>query len=600
MFALLVATPAVHADKRVALVIGNAKYVHEGELDNPGNDARAVAAALNRIKFDEVEVVLDADLNAMQSALARFARKADAADLALIYYSGHGIEVDGTNYLIPISAKLIDAGDADFETVPLDQALKAADRAGKVKIVVLDACRNNPFRARMLRSARQGKRSVGRGLAAPAAAANGMLVAYAARAGSEADDGPKGGNGPFTAAFLKFVEQPRVDVRIMLGRVRDEVVRATGRQEPFTYGSLGGEEVFLNAAGAAAAVTVLPGPAPSPAPARLGEAAEAWASLKDSTDVRDLEAYRRQYGQLNPFYDRLAERRIEVLKQQQAALTPPPLFSSSRAPLPLKPTEEGALKPKDSFKECGTCPEMVVVPAGSFTMGSPVREEDRSENEGPQRQVTIANTFGVGKYEVSFAEWDACVSAGGCSHRPSDEGWGRGKRPVINVSWGDITKEYLPWLSRTTGKNYRLLTEAEWEYAARAGTTTPFSWGSSISTKQANYNGEYTYGGGAKGEYRKQTVPVDSFAANPWGFYNVHGNVWEWVQDCWHDSYDGGPTDGSAWVANCSENKRVLRGGSWINSPNYLRVASRIRYDPAYRHTSLGFRVARQLTRSAS
>jgi hypothetical protein len=255
MLALPVAAPAVHADKRVALVIGNAKYVHEVELDNPGNDARAVAGALKRIRFDEVDVVLDADLNAMQSALARFARKADAADLSLIYYSGHGIEVDGTNYLIPVSAKLIDAGDADFETVPLDQALKAADRAGKVKIVVLDACRNNPFRARMLRAGRQGKRSVGRGLAAPAAAANGMLVAYAARAGSEADDGPKGGNSPFTAAFLKFVESPRVDLRIMLGRVRDEVVRATARQEPFTYGSLGGEEVFLN-----------PGSPPKPRP----------------------------------------------------------------------------------------------------------------------------------------------------------------------------------------------------------------------------------------------------------------------------------------------------------------------------------------------
>src|SRR5262245_4926115 len=167
-----------HAERRVALVIGNAKYAHEEQLKNPGNDAREVAAALKRIAFDDVDVVLDADLIQMQSALARFARKADAADLALIYYSGHGIEVDGRNYLIPTSARLADAGDVDFETVPLDLAIAAADRAGKVKILVLDACRNNPFRARIV--LKQGKRSVGRGFA-PVAAAHGMLVAYSAR-----------------------------------------------------------------------------------------------------------------------------------------------------------------------------------------------------------------------------------------------------------------------------------------------------------------------------------------------------------------------------------------------------------------------------------
>ena len=142
---------------------------------------------------------------------------------------------------------------------------------------------------------------------------------------------------------------------------------------------------------------------------------------------------------------------------------------------------------------------MVVVPAGEFMMGSPAGEEGRSDDEGPQRKVTIAKPFAVGKFEVTFAEWDACVAAGGCKHKPDDQGWGRGKRPVINVSWDDITKEYLPWLSRKTGKTYRLLTEAEWEYAARAGTTTPFSTGQTITPEQANFNGNYTYGGSAKG-----------------------------------------------------------------------------------------------------
>src|SRR5262245_54618755 len=173
---------------------------------------------------------------------------------------------------------------------------------------------------------------------------------------------------------------------------------------------------------------------------------------------------------------------------------------------------------------CPDCPEMVVIPAGSFIVGSPSDEEGRSNlNPEPQREVTIGRPFAIGKFEVTFAEWDACIAAGGCHYRPNDRGWGRGKQPVINVSWDQITEQYLPWLSRKTGKTYRLPSEAEWEYAARGGSTTPFWWGSSISTDQANYNGDFTYGGGPKGEYRQKPMPVDSFAPNPWGLYNVHG-----------------------------------------------------------------------------
>jgi formylglycine-generating enzyme required for sulfatase activity len=197
---------------------------------------------------------------------------------------------------------------------------------------------------------------------------------------------------------------------------------------------------------------------------------------------------------------------------------------------------------------------------------------------------------------VTFAEWDACVAAGGCKYRPEDQGWGRGKRPVINVSWDDITGEYLPWLSRKTGKTYRLLTEAEWEYAARAGTTTPFWWGSSISTSQANYRGLGTYGGGQKGDYPQKTLPVDSFAANPWGLYNVHGNVWEWGQDCWNGRSSVAPSDGSASTTReCRY--RVLRGGSWENDPQVLQSGNRYgsRTDALARYNDRGFRVGRPL-----
>ena len=247
------------------------------------------------------------------------------------------------------------------------------------------------------------------------------------------------------------------------------------------------------------------------------------------------------------------------------------------------------------FRDCADCPQMVVIPAGSFTMGSPPNERYRSGDEGPQHRVTIWRPFAVGRYEVTFAQWDACVSAGGCRHRPNDRGWGRGPRPVMSVSWRDA-KAYVGWLSRKTGKRYRLLSEAEWEYAARAGTTGPFHFGSTISTDRANYNGTDTYGSGRKGIYRRKTVPVGRFPANAFGLHDMHGNVWEWVEDCSHKSYRGAPADGRPWTAGGNCSRRVLRGGSWVNVPRYLRAAFRSRLTAGNRDGYVGFRIARTLT----
>jgi formylglycine-generating enzyme required for sulfatase activity len=170
---------------------------------------------------------------------------------------------------------------------------------------------------------------------------------------------------------------------------------------------------------------------------------------------------------------------------------------------------------------------------------------------------------------------------------------------LINVSWDDAMA-YVAWLSRKTGKGYRLLSEAEREYAARAGTTTPFWWGSSISTSQANYNGTYIYDNGAKGEDRQKALPVDSFEVNPWGLYQVHGNVWDWVEDCWHDSYrdapyQDAPKEGKAWTTGGDCRSRVVRGGSWFSYPQVLRAAGRGRYSTGTRSNGLGFRVGRTL-----
>ena len=234
-----------------------------------------------------------------------------------------------------------------------------------------------------------------------------------------------------------------------------------------------------------------------------------------------------------------------------------------------------------TFRDClDVCPEMVVVPAGSFMMGSPAGEEGRDADEGPQRKVTIARPFAVGKFEVTFAEWDACVAAGGCKHRPGDQDWGRGRRPAINVSWDDA-KEYVVWLSRKTGKTYRLLSEAEWEYAARAGTTTRYAFGDTISRSQTQCSVD-------------KTVEVGSFPANKFGLHDMHGNVWEWVEDARHPNYQGAPEDGSVWPGG-DTSLRVLRGGSWYNIPRILRSAVRLRRPPSDRFNDVGFRLASTL-----
>jgi formylglycine-generating enzyme required for sulfatase activity len=265
----------------------------------------------------------------------------------------------------------------------------------------------------------------------------------------------------------------------------------------------------------------------------------------------------------------------------------------------LTPEQERSLEPKEEFSECAAyCPAMVVAPAGEFVMGSPDDEPHRNAGE-VQVRVAVPHRFAVGKFAVTFDEWDACVANGGCNgYRPSDQGWGRGNRPVISVSW-DEAKAYVAWLSRLTGKRYRLFSEAEREYVTRAGTKTPFWWGPWITPKQANYDGSAgLHAGGSKGQQRRKTVPVHNFEPNPWGLYNVHGNVWEWTEDCWNESNDGNPGDGNARTSGDCDH-RVLRGGSWSSGPQLLRSAYRRREysNPDYRDSAFGFRVARTLDR---
>jgi formylglycine-generating enzyme required for sulfatase activity len=254
----------------------------------------------------------------------------------------------------------------------------------------------------------------------------------------------------------------------------------------------------------------------------------------------------------------------------------------------LSVAREHSLKPEESFRECADCPVMIVVPAGDFQMGSPAHGKKQSiedQRESPQHEVVIAKSFAVGRYAVTFEEWDACAAHGDCDTHINDSGWGRGRHPVIDVNWNNA-RSYVAWLSRITGKPYRLLSEAEYEYAARAGTTTAYSFGDDWAML-----GEYAW---FLDNSDHQAHPVGEKKRNAFGLFDMHGNVEQWVEDCWHESYYGAPSDGSAWTsADCP--LRVVRGGSWLDNSYGVRSASRYGGSADYRKDTRGFRVARTL-----
>jgi formylglycine-generating enzyme required for sulfatase activity len=517
LVAMLAAAPVAQAEKRVALVVGNSAYQQVPRLTNPANDAADVAAALKKLGFQVIEG-FDLDKAAFDRKVRDFAGALKGADAGVLFYAGHGMQVAGENYLVPIDAKAEDATALEFEMLRVAMIHRIMEQQTNTNILFLDACRDNPLARNLARGMGTRSTDVGSGLARIESGV-GTLISFSTQPGNVALDGA-GRNSPFAGALVKQLTSSTDDLGSMLITVRNDVMKETQRKQvPWENSALTGRFYFGK-----------PGPAAEPA--------------------------------------------------KQVSLT--------SSPKPLAADQERALKPGDTFKECDQCPEMVVLPAGEFTMGSPAGEEGRFDNEGPQRKVTIGAPFAVGKFEVTFAEWDACVAAAGCKHKPGDRGWGRGKRPAINVSWEDI-KDYFSWLARRTGKTYRLLTEAEWEYAARAGTTTPFSTGATITVEQANFfSGIDTY--------RKETIEVGALPPNAFDLHDMHGNVWEWVQDCFRESYAGAGSDGAA-VADAAGCARVLRGGAWSNEARALRSASRHREVSHMRDADFGFRVARTLGR---
>lgn len=252
---------------------------------------------------------------------------------------------------------------------------------------------------------------------------------------------------------------------------------------------------------------------------------------------------------------------------------------------PTKPTIPTPPRDLQFLRDCDACPEMVIVPPGEFLMGSQRGVPGHQAREGPQRSVSVGQPFAIGRYEVTFAQWDACVEAGGCSHRPNDRDWGRGNRPVIYVSWEDA-QEYAAWLSARTRHRYRLPSEAEWEYVARAGASGDYWWGDQLIQGMALCGNCIE-----KGDV---TSPVGSFLPNPFGVYDVHGNVREWTQDCWNGTYAGAPADSIAWVTGECD-KRVMRGGAWDRPAEEIRLAFRNGEDRQLRSGKGGFRLVRAL-----
>ena len=562
-----VGSATAQGGRRLALVVGNNAYQAQGVLSNAVNDARAVANSLTEVGFS-VTKLEDVTRSRLTSALGDFSRSLRDDDVVLFYFAGHGVQVDQDNYLLPTDY----TGQTEM-ALRLD-AIRAVDvqemlRSARVAMLVFDACRDNPYR---------GTRSVGAGLAPMEA--RGTLIAYAAGAGETAADAPESTNGLFTGKFVEALRVPGLSATELFRRVRREVYRASNAEQwPAVYDDLLSDFVFRAAPFADAGPAGVGRPVgvrdTTAVAARLQQETLFWESIQGGTRRADFEAFLEQFP--NGTFAALARNRLAALGTP-AAERPAP--DPPRRPDPARPRPWRA---GEAFRDCPTCPELVVVPAGAFRMGC-VSQRGCVDDELPVRDVQVAS-FALSRYEVTFEEYERFASATG-RRRPSDWGWGGGSRPVTGVSWEDAVA-YADWLSDETGERYRLLSEAEWEYAARAGTRTTYGWGQNIGRNRANCDGC-----GSRWD-DDEAAPVGSFAANAWGLHDMHGNVSEWVADCWHESYARALGGGSAWLTGGDCRRRVLRGGSWLGGPVYMRSAKRARIDVGLRYANVGFRVAR-------
>lgn len=556
---------------RIALVIGNSSY-GPNALAGAATDARAVAETLRQGGFD-VTAAENADTAEMTRAAAEFAGKLKRGAQVVVFYAGHAVQFRNRNFLVEAEAQVRSPQDVPREALDLDKILDPliVSRPASA-VIVLDASFDNPWQDSIAKGVK--------GLAAIETLEN-IAVVFAAPPGRVATAGNR--SNTFVDEWLKAIRTPGLDMAAALTRTRDAIARLTRRNQQIWMTGAPPGGLVVTPAGRPAAVAsntrtvISPAPAPAAAPAQGGsdqpDAFELsfWETIRGSENAAEYRAYLDAYP--NGRFASLARAREQLYRQKQGAAAAP-------APAPA-PTQTAAQTRPRTLRDCGTCPELVLIPAGSFEMGS----NEMFEFEKPVHQVTIRAPFYLATREITFEEWDACVDQGGCSQRPNDRNLGRGRRPVTDISWEDADG-YVAWLSARTGRKYRLPTEAEWEYAARAGSTASYPWGRTIDKEMANCLG-------CNAQQRRQAIETGQFPPNAFGLYDMAGNAAEWVADCWSENYRAAPRDGSAYTApGCRE--RVLRGGSFNNDPRYLRSAARFKYEADVRFYTNGFRVLRE------
>jgi formylglycine-generating enzyme required for sulfatase activity len=602
LFLVGLAAGSAHAERRVALLLGNSSYP-DAALENPRNDVALLQETLHAAGF-EVEAHVDLGVGDMARVIDEFQTIADASDVAVFFYSGHGIEMNGTNYLVPIDAKLERETDVRRQAIDLDEVIASVKGARKLQLILLDACRDNPFAKSMKRT-----RGVStKGLAPFSVPDEGnVIVVYAAEPGRTALDkdpaNPK--DSPFSIALSKYLTAPDMEIRQALGAVRDYVLDSTRKdQKPYQNMSVGRDLIYLGSHQQPPDAGLL---GSKPMDPDDGARAD-FDRVKDVGSDEAWEAFLRRHP--SGFYTELARaERVKLARLDNPKPNEPdaPVQKKHDAPASGKIVVGAAPRIArndpggEVFKECEDCPEMVVIPAGRAVLGSRQGEFGRDDrNEAEPHEVQISRPFAIGRYAVTAGEWKACVADGGCGSRtPGNRGFEGDRRPVIFVSFNDA-QSFVDWLNKNKPERpYRLPSEAEWEFAARgcAGQECeqkPF-WFGAITPESAVYDRRFAYDGSPKAYLPLQIEPVDWGAPNAFGLYNMLGNVRQWTLDCWNPSPRPARGDAAPLTnGDCSE--RVTRGGSWNEKPSKLRAGARAwavaddRTEP-----NIGFRVVREL-----
>ena len=607
--------------KRIALVIGNDQYASVEKLKNARNDARLIASVLTKAGFG-VTQANDLGREGLWSTIDAFKSNIGKGDEVVFYFAGHGLQIGSTQLLLPTDINPKSEAQVQRDGVPLIE-VQDAFKDARVAIFIIDACRDNPF-------PKQGTRTLGesRGMLPPEPSAGQIIMLSAGRNQKALDQvpGQNVSNGLFTWELAQAIQNPGMEIRSALERVKDLVDdkarAAQHEQRPSLVNDLRGNFYFF---GPTTVQVAPPAPVAPAAPAAVTAEQEErfWEDAKAAGNQEAYDAYLENYpkgryaslaranlARLNAAKaaaqklatDAAAERANKAEQERRAAeeaQKAAQTTSTGRLAAEAATKEQDRLallaqarvaaeaaqklaaarlaelpKPGQVIKDCADCPEMVVLPAGSFEMGS-----NESANERPVRRVNVPG-FLIGKTEVTQGHWKALMGS-----NPSYFSSCGDDCPVERVNWDDA-QEFAKRLSQKTGKQYRLPSEAEWEYAARAGSSTKWSFG------DAEYQlVDYAWYGGNS---QNRTQRMAQKRPNAFGVHDMHGNVWEWTQDCWHDNYTGAPTDGSAWTTgHCRA--RALRGGSWVNIPSYLRLAYRDRYMPDNRLNYVGLRLARTL-----